>query len=109
MAKKIIQTDIPENTEVNDSDEYHEEEIISKSKRKRDAEAAQQLGKNILALSHDDQKNIDLPENLSNALDDARRIKKNSALKRQLQYIGKLMLKSSFQMKFYIFQVLYFL
>lgn len=91
MAKKIIQTDIPENTEVNDSDEYHEVEIISKSQRKRDAEAAQQLGKNILALSHDDQNSIDLPENLSNALDDARRIKKNSALKRQLQYIGKLM------------------
>ena len=34
---------------------------------------------------------MDLPESLVKALDDARRIKKNSALKRQLQYIGKLM------------------
>ncbi len=78
-------------TEQNDSNEPQEEEVISKSQRKRDAEAAQKLGKDILELSHDDQKSIDLPESLSNALDEARRIKKNSALKRQLQYIGKLM------------------
>jgi len=78
-------------TEQNDSNEPQEEEVISKSQRKRDAEAAQKLGKDILGLSHDDQKSMDLPESLSNALDDARRIKKNSALKRQLQYIGKLM------------------
>ena len=32
-----------------------------------------------------------LPDNLAKALDDARKIKQNSALKRQLQYIGKVM------------------
>ena len=80
------------NTSENDeSNNPLEEEVISKSQRKRDADAAQKLGKDILGLSHDDQNSMDLPENLSNALDDARRIKKNSALKRQLQYIGKLM------------------
>ena len=78
-------------TENNGSNEPQEEEVISKSQRKREAEAAQKLGKDILALSHDDQKSMDLPESLSDALDEARRIKKNSALKRQLQYIGKLM------------------
>ena len=78
-------------TDSNDSNEPQEEEVISKSQRKRDADAVQKLGKDILALSHDAQKSIDLPESLSNALDDARRIRKNSALKRQLQYIGKLM------------------
>ena len=78
-------------TENNDSNEPQEEEVISKSQRKRNADAAQKLGKDILALSHDDQKSMDLPESLSDALDEARRIKKNSALKRQLQYIGKLM------------------
>jgi ribosome-associated protein len=77
-----------ENEDTNNS---VEEEDISKSQRKRDADAAQKLGKDILALSHGDQKTIDLPESLENALNDARRIKKNSALKRQLQYIGKLM------------------
>ena len=82
---------IPNNTENDESDETHDDELISKSQRKRDAEAAQQLGKNILALSQDAQDSIELPESLSNALNEARRIKKNSALKRQLQYIGKLM------------------
>ena len=82
---------IPGNTENDESDETHDDELISKSQRKRDAEAAQQLGKNILALSQDAQDSIELPESLSNALNEARRIKKNSALKRQLQYIGKLM------------------
>jgi len=80
--------DIPENSE---TDELQDDELISKSQRKRDAEAAQQLGKNILGLSQDAQDSIELPESLSQALNEARRIKKNSALKRQLQYIGKLM------------------
>ena len=87
----INDADIPEDTESDYSDENLNEELISKSQRKRDATAAQQLGKDILALSADAQNSIELPENLSKALDDARRIKKNSALKRQLQYIGKLM------------------
>ncbi len=82
---------IPGSTENDESDEFQDESLISKSQRKRDAEAAQQLGKNILALSQDAQDSIELPESLSNALNEARRIKKNSALKRQLQYIGKLM------------------
>ena len=82
---------IPGSTENNESDEFQDDELISKSQRKRDAEAVQQLGKNILALSQDAQDSIELPESLSNALNEARRIKKNSALKRQLQYIGKLM------------------
>jgi len=74
-----------------ENDESLDEEIISKSQRKRDATAAQDLGKNILSLSQDAQDSIALPESLEKALNDARRIKKNSALKRQLQYIGKLM------------------
>ena len=74
-----------------ENDEFLDEEIISKSQRKRDATAAQDLGKNILALSQDAQDSMPLPDTLEKALNDARRIKKNSALKRQLQYIGKLM------------------
>ena len=67
------------------------EEFVSKSQRKREATAAQELGKNLLELSIDDLATIELPDTLSHALAEARRIKKNSALKRQLQYIGKLM------------------
>lgn len=85
MAKKIYTPDNGQN------EASHEEELVSKSQRKRDANDAQQLGKDILTLSHDAQKSMDLPDNLSKALDDARRIRHNSALKRQLQYIGKLM------------------
>lgn len=87
----INDADTPANTEIDHSDEIQEEEIISKSQRKRDATAAQDLGKNILMLSQEAQNSIDLPESLIKALNDARRIKKNSALNRQLQYIGKLM------------------
>jgi len=90
---KLMTNDVEnkEDTETNHSGKVLKDDLISKSQRKRDANAAQDLGKNILALSQDAQNSIDLPENLVNALNDARRIKKNSALKRQLQYIGKLM------------------
>ena len=88
----INKTDIPADTEIDHAnEETQDEELISKSQRKRDATAAQQLGKDILSLSQEAQNSIELPDNLRSALDDARRIKKNSALKRQLQYIGKLM------------------
>jgi len=75
----------------NDSDITDNDDLISKSQRKREATAAQDLGKDLLSLSVEAMKTIELPESLRQALDDARRIKKNSALKRQLQYIGKLM------------------
>ena len=91
MAKKITQTDIPDDSEFDDSGELYADELISKSQRKRDAEAAQQLGKDLLTLAPDALQSIELPENLVKALDEARRIRKHGALKRQLQYIGKLM------------------
>jgi ribosome-associated protein len=81
----------PYDTENDQSDESHEEELVSKSQRKRDADAAQQLGVDLLNLSVEALKTIELPDNLIKALDDARRIRTNIALKRQLQYIGKLM------------------
>ena len=88
MVDKTNNTDIANNDE---NDELQDEELVSKSQRKRDASAAQQLGKDLLELDPNTLATIDLPENLSLALDDARRIRKHGALKRQLQYIGKLM------------------
>lgn len=84
----INDDDFPDHDE---DDEFPEDEIISKSQLKREAEAAQQLGKDLLTLDPNALKTIDLPDNLAKALDEARRIKKHGALKRQLQYIGKLM------------------
>jgi ribosome-associated protein len=74
-------------------DDSEEDIIISKSQQKREAEEAQKLGEDLLKLDVKSQKSINLPEDLSKALDDARRIKAHGALKRQLQYIGKIMRK----------------
>ena len=90
-ASMIDKINDSENLDNAENGESLTDELISKSQRKRDATAAQHLGKDILSLSVDAQNSIDLPENLSKALNDARRIKSKSALKRQLQYIGKLM------------------
>lgn len=83
--------DISANTENDESDGTQDEDLISKSQRKRDANDVQKLGKELLSLKPNELKTIDLPDTLSLALEDARRIRKNSALKRQLQYIGKIM------------------
>ncbi|MBA3031762.1 MAG: DUF615 domain-containing protein [Gammaproteobacteria bacterium] len=51
----------------------------------------QTLGVELVTLSKDQLKKIDLPENLGMAVREAQRITKHEAHRRQLQYIGKLM------------------
>jgi len=67
----------------------------SKQQQKREAEAAQQMGREMVELpqAHFDAltKRLDLPEDLHQALLAARSIKSHEAHRRQLQYIGKLM------------------
>jgi ribosome-associated protein len=63
----------------------------SKSQRKREAQALQQLGTNLLAVPESEWHRLGLPERLISALSEARRIRAHGARKRQLQYIGKLM------------------
>jgi ribosome-associated protein len=63
----------------------------SKSQRKRESAALQVLGETLVGLGHDQLARIELPEHLRAAIDEARRISKFGALRRQLQYIGKLM------------------
>lgn len=84
-------TNQTEQAENNQNEVENDDPVISKSQRKREAHDAQKLGENLLQLDPNSLKTIDLPDDLSKALDDARSIKKNSALKRQLQYIGKIM------------------
>ena len=62
----------------------------SKSQRKRDMDALQELGEELANLSRDRLKKIDIPDNLRAALLDAQRFK-HEARRRQLQYIGRLM------------------
>jgi ribosome-associated protein len=63
----------------------------SKSQRKRDAHGLQQLGTELLTVTESEWRKLALPEQLIDALKDAKRMPSHGARKRQLQYIGKLM------------------
>ncbi|HEY9100164.1 MAG TPA: ribosome biogenesis factor YjgA [Thiobacillus sp.] len=63
----------------------------SKSQIKREVEALQDLGEMLVKLPDAQFKRIDLPENLRIAVAACRKITQNGALRRQKQYIGKLM------------------
>ncbi len=75
-----------------EDDETHEfERPPSKSARKREATAAQDLGTRLIALKEADLRALDLPETLLEAILLAKRITSRGGLARQRQYIGKLM------------------
>ena len=63
----------------------------SKSAVKRAMNDLQALGAELVELSRDQLKKIDLPDDLRDAVRDAQRITQHEAHRRQLQYIGKLM------------------
>ena len=63
----------------------------SKSHRKREMTALQDLGAELVELSRERLAKIDMPERLREALQDAQRITKHEARRRQMQYIGKIM------------------
>jgi len=71
--------------------DHGDEEWISKTQKKRECDALQKIGERLLKLKPDDLSLIDLPTELAEALEEARRIHSNSALKRQRQYLGKIM------------------
>ncbi|HTW38216.1 MAG TPA: ribosome biogenesis factor YjgA [Steroidobacteraceae bacterium] len=63
----------------------------SKSERKRTAQAAQQLGEELIELADAELEALGLPEPLSDAIRAARGIASRAAGVRQRQYIGRLM------------------
>jgi ribosome-associated protein len=63
----------------------------SKSQRKRDAQALQTLGVQLVALSTAQLARLDLPEALYEAVVAAQRMRAHGARTRQMQYIGKLL------------------
>ncbi len=67
------------------------DERPSKSQRKRDMTALQQLGAELVTLNADQLARIELPERLRDAVLETQRTKSFEARRRQLQYIGKLM------------------
>jgi ribosome-associated protein len=65
--------------------------IISKTKLKAEADVAQNIGKQLIALSKDKLLKLNLPETLFDAVLEAKRLTANGAVRRQLQYLGRLM------------------
>lgn len=63
----------------------------SKSQLKRDSQALQDMGAQLVDMPEGKLQKFDLPENLRDAIYEARRLKSREAKRRHLQYIGKLM------------------
>jgi ribosome-associated protein len=68
-----------------------EDDFISKTRRKKQMHALQDLGARLVALSAEELARIDLPETLREAVEDARRFTRHEARRRQMQYIGRIM------------------
>lgn len=75
-------------------DAFDDEELISKSQLKREAHALFELGQAIVALQPANLEKVPMDERLRQAVDQARTIKAHGALKRQHQYIAKILRNS---------------
>jgi ribosome-associated protein len=67
------------------------DEIPSKTKKKQEMHDLQKLGAALVQLSAAHLERISLPEELAQAVRDARRIRSHEAKRRQVQFIGRLM------------------
>ncbi len=72
-------------------DENAAEETLSKTVIKREMLALQKLGEELMQLTPAQLASLSLPENLENAINDAKSMTKRRALYRQRQYIGRVM------------------
>jgi ribosome-associated protein len=63
----------------------------SKSQLKRDMHELQELGEALIALPKDALKRMPMPENLADAVREARRITDHEGKRRQVQYVGRVM------------------
>ena len=74
------------------SNRLRTEVTVSKSQRKRDALALQELGKELTQLSAIRLQQLPLPAGLISAIEELQRLpRSHGARRRQLQYIGRLM------------------
>ena len=78
----------PKDQEFNDQ-EF--DDLPSKTRLKQDMEYLQSLGERLATLPAKEWQNLDLPEALIDALKEAKRLTSHGAIRRQKQYIGKLM------------------
>jgi ribosome-associated protein len=68
-----------------------EDDFISKTRRKREAHDLQDLGKALVKLSREQLARVDMPESLRDAVAECRRFTRHEAIRRQMQYIGRIM------------------
>jgi len=69
------------------------EEPLSRTEKKKAAVSLQDLGEQLVKLSNEQLRSIDLPETLFTAIQLAKKTTKHGPLLRQMQYIGTLMRK----------------
>jgi len=74
-------------TDINEEDDNW----VSKSQRKRECDEVLALGEKMITLNQEELAQITMDDELRRAIDEAQRIKANSALKRQKHFIAKLM------------------
>jgi ribosome-associated protein len=68
-----------------------EDDFISKTQRKRRMTQLQDVGAALVKLNAEQLARIDLPQNLREAVVECQRLTKHEAIRRQKQYIGKIM------------------
>ena len=68
-----------------------EDEFISKTRRKRQMTELQDVGAALVKLSPEQLRRMDLPESLLEAVLACKKFTKHEAVRRQMQYIGRLM------------------
>ena len=83
--------DVAQSPDSPDSPEAPESLAPSKSARKRRMHALQDLGERLVELPPELVRRIELPEDLAEAIAEARRTKSHEGRRRQLQYVGRLM------------------
>src|SRR6187455_2734613 len=77
---------------IKDSGQNSEPDLLpSKTRRKQEMHALQDIGEQLVQLDLKRLTELALPETLTDAILEARRIHKHEARRRQMQYIGKLM------------------
>ena len=67
------------------------EEKPSKTQLKKQMHELQSLGEKLVALNADRLAQVELPEELRDAVEEAQRIRAHEGRRRQMQYIGRLM------------------
>ncbi len=67
------------------------DELTSKTRKKKDMLELQELGVKLVDLNEQQLETMQLPESLIAAVQEARRLTKHEARRRQMQYIGRLM------------------